>query len=109
MTDKTIQKILEACERGDLATDSDIEDFVRANRLKFDDVLRCLANHMEVHKPCWGCKHILNRVYRDTTATVCNTCSRVMVAIDNYSPDKKRYRAKDPKPDGCMTVLSTKL
>ena len=95
MTDKTIRKILSASEREELISDSDIEDFAEANRLKFDDVLCCLANHHEHLKPCWGCRYILNRCYRVSSGVPCSVCSRYVTTKDWFTSHKKRYRMQD--------------
>lgn len=100
MTDKTIKKILLARDQSELVSDSDIEDFARANRIKFDDILRCLANHTDAYKPCWLCEHIADRCYPGLIAsTPCATCSRRIQTTDNFKPAKGRFRMNKDQYD----------
>lgn len=94
MIDRTIKKILDARDAGEFRTDSCIEDFARKHRLKFDDILLCLAAHNEQMKPCWYCEHLINRCYNDVHGTPCYNCSRRLVTQDNFYPSKKRLRTK---------------
>ena len=95
MTDKTIKKILLANDQAELITDSDIVDFAKANRLRYDDVFCCLINHIEKYENCWGCEHIKNLASATGCPpwdSPCASCSRIMNTSDNFKPGKKRYR-----------------
>ena len=95
MKKEYIQLILDAYRNGDFQTDSDIEDFVdlpKCKHIKFDDVLRVIANNSPEYEQCWGCKHIINLCYISQPWDKCYQCSRRMQCADNYTQDEENYK-----------------
>ena len=95
MKKEYIQLILDAYRNGEFQTDSDIEDFVdlpKCKHIKFDDVLRVIANNNPDYEQCWGCRHILNRCYISQPWDKCYQCSRRMQCADNYTQDEENYK-----------------
>ena len=91
MQNKTIEKILNANSKGLFRSDDDLMDWAKRNRLKFDDVLECIANNEPNFKKCWGCKFIINRCYEGTYSK-CSHCTRRIESTDNFVLNNKRYR-----------------
>ena len=99
MIDRTIKKILDANQQGKFRTDSDIEYFAMANKIGFDEILKCIGNNSPQYRACWGCTHIVNRMYGGTYSA-CSYCSRRITCDDHFTTDKGRYRMKKEKGKG---------
>ena len=94
MQNKTINKILDAYNEGLLTSDDGAYDWSKENHIKFDDMLKVIANHMPDFQKCWGCKHIEDRLYSGMQSQ-CTYCSRRIECHDHFEKDPKRYRDKE--------------
>ena len=57
-----------------------------------DDMLLRIANNTISFKSCWGCKHIINRLYSCNNGCCCEFCSRRIQTKDNFKRSDTNYK-----------------